>query len=77
MAHSFKCQTVLFGPGSNSNGAVFYIPKIFKIEASPSDGLMSYWWGYPSAELQSVYSTASATHDFYAEKFLIIIYNKN
>ena len=54
------------GPGSNGNEGVLYIPQISKAEASLSDVLMSYpghsWreGSYPSAEMQSVYSTAPA-----------------
>ena len=52
------------GPGSNSNEGVLRIPQSSSItETSPSDCLASYpghsWGGsYPSAEVQSVYSTA-------------------
>ena len=53
------------GPGSNGNERVQHIPQSFKIEASPLNGSMSYPGHslevtYPSAEMQSVYSTAPA-----------------
>ena len=54
-------------PGSNGNEGVLHIPQISKAGAMPSDGLMSYpehlltgGESYPTAEIQSVYSTASA-----------------
>ena len=49
---------------SDSKEGVLRIPKNSKIRASPSDGFVSYTghlpWGlsYPSAEMQSVFSTA-------------------
>ena len=53
-------------PGSNSNEGVFHIPQRSKTRTSPSDAVYchiqdSRWVGesYPSAEMQSVYSTAS------------------
>ena len=52
------------GPGSNGNGGVLRIPQSLSIiETSPSDCLVSYpghslGGSYPSAEVQSVYSTA-------------------
>ena len=54
------------GPGSNSKEEVFHIPQSFRIEALPSDGLMSYLehsvvvvgGSYPSTEIQLAYSTA-------------------
>ena len=69
LVHSLKCRTVLFdlsvittpdqsGPDNNGNEVIFHIPR-----ASPFDSLVSYqeiqWVGgsYPSAEIQSVYST--------------------
>ena len=54
------------GPGSDGNGEVLHISQSASIiEASPSDCLVSYpghslGESYPSAEIQSVYSTASA-----------------
>ena len=53
------------GPGSYGNEVVLYILQISKAGTSPSDGLMSYpgyllVGFYPSADLQSVYSTAPA-----------------
>ena len=53
------------GPGSDGNEGVLHVPQSFSItEASPSDCLMSYPGHslgefYPSAEIQSVYSTAA------------------
>ena len=53
-------------PGSDSKEGVFHIPQSFGISgASPLDCLESYpahslGVSYPSAEMQSVYSTASA-----------------
>ena len=50
------------GPGSNVNEGVLHIPQISKAGASPSDCLELYpdtlWGSSPSAEIQSVYSTA-------------------
>ena len=56
------------GPGSNCNEGVLHISQSSNITgASQSDRLGSYlgqslcvWGGYPSAEVQSVYSTAPA-----------------
>ena len=54
------------GPGSNGNVGVLRIHQSSSIAGtSPSDCLVSYpghsWgWSYPSAEKQSVYSTAPA-----------------
>ena len=55
------------GPGSNGNEGVLRIPQSSSISGtSPSDCFVSYseqlWRGraYPSAEVQSVYSTAPA-----------------
>ena len=55
------------GPGSDSNEGVLRIPQSSNTAGtSPSDCLVSYvghWLGggsYPSAEKQSVYSTAPA-----------------
>ena len=54
------------GPGSDGSERVLRIPQIFSItEALPSDSLVSYpgySWGksYPSAGMQSVYSTVPA-----------------
>ena len=54
------------GPGSNGNEGVFCIPQSSSItRASLSDCLVSYTGHsmvefYPSAEMQSVYSTAPA-----------------
>ena len=61
-------------PRSKGNEGVFYIPYSSRIWASPSDGLMSYPGhsleeSYPSAEMQSAYSTVLANWaDF--EQFL-------
>ena len=57
-------------PRSNSNEGVLHIPQISKAGASPSDGLMSYpsnslGKSYPSAEMQSVYSTVLADWAIY------------
>ena len=56
------------GPGSDSNGGILHIPPNSSItETSPSDCFVSYLrhlqvvvvgGSYPSAEMQSVYSTA-------------------
>ena len=52
------------GPGSDGNEGVFHIPRSSSItEALPSDSLMFY----PSAGMQSMYSTALA--DFAKIKF--------
>ena len=54
------------GPESDGNEGVLHIPQSSSITGtSPSDCLVSYpehsWWGYyPSAEMQSVYSTTPA-----------------
>ena len=53
------------GPKNKVNGGVFYIFQSSRSVASPSDGLVSYpryslAGSYPSAEMQSAYSTASA-----------------
>ena len=56
------------GPESNGNEGILHIPQIFNAGALPSDGLISYsahsyFFGggsYPSAEMQSVYSTVQA-----------------
>ena len=54
------------GPESNGNEGVLRIPQSPSITGtSPWDCLVSYqdtrwWWPYPSAELQSLYSTTSA-----------------
>ncbi len=63
-------QLVLFNPyiepGSNGNEGVLRIPQSSRITVtSPSDCLVSYprhslGVSYPSAEVQSVYSTAPA-----------------
>ena len=51
------------GPGSNGSEGVLHIAQIFKDGALLSDALMSYLGhslgvgSYPSAEMQSVYST--------------------
>ena len=52
-------------PKSNGNKGVFHIPQISKAEALPLDCLKSYpghslGGSYPSAEMQSVYSTTLA-----------------
>ena len=50
--------------GGNGNEGVFYIRQSSQTEALPSDGLISYpghlfgEGSYPSAEMQSAYSTA-------------------
>ena len=51
--------------GSNDNEGVLHFPQISKAGASSSDDLMSYprhllGGGHPTAEMQSVYSTATA-----------------
>ena len=53
------------GPGSNSNEWVLHIPQSSKAGTLPSDDFVSYSGyllvgSYPSAEMHSVYSTASA-----------------
>ena len=54
------------GPGSNGNEGVLHIPQSSSTAGtSPSDCLVSYpghslGGSYPSAEMQSVYSTAPA-----------------
>ena len=55
------------GPGSDGYEEVFHILTSFSITgASPPDGFMSYQdthcgeWPYPSADIQSVYSSALA-----------------
>ena len=54
------------GPGSDGNEGVLRIPQSSSIVGtSPSDCLVLYpghslWGSYPSAEKQSVYSTATA-----------------
>ena len=74
MNHLFECQTVLSyilgattpgqsGPGSNGNETVPHIPQSSKTRALPSVSYLEHSlrkWGefYPSAEMQSVYSTA-------------------
>ena len=51
-------------PGSNGNEGVLHIHLISRTGTSPVDDLVSYsgysigGWSYPSAEMQSVYSTA-------------------
>ena len=68
----------LSGPGSDSNEEVLHIPQSSSIaEASPSDCLESYPGhslreSYPSAVMQSVYSTASA--DWVQERRVSTIY---
>ena len=65
------------GPGSDDNEGVFHIPQSCSITGtSPSDCLVSYpgnsfgcmCVSYPSAEIQSVYSTAPAD---WAKLFLL------
>ena len=62
-------QTVIFHPGGDGNESVLSIPQISSITGgSPSNCLVScpeYSLGgsYPSAEMQSVYSTAPASAD--------------
>ena len=51
-------------PGSHSNDGLLHIPQSSKTGTSPSDCLMSYTGhslvqSYLSAEIQSMYSTAS------------------
>ena len=59
-------------PGSNGNEGILHIPQSFIIGAVPSDALISYpghpfgVGSFPSAEIQSVYSTAPAE---WANKF--------
>ena len=54
------------GPGSNGNKGVLHIPQSSSLSGtSPSDCLVSYLGhslggGYPSAEVQSLYSIAPA-----------------
>ena len=54
------------GPGNNDNKEILYFPLSSRAGASPLDHLMSYTGhslgegSYPSAEMQSVYSTAPA-----------------
>ena len=61
------------GPGSNGNEGVLRIPQSPSITGtSPSDCLVSYLGhslggSYPSAELQSVYSTAPANWATFSE----------
>ena len=53
------------GPERNGQEGVFHIPQSSRTDALPSDGLVSYpgyllgVGSYPSAEMQSVYSTAN------------------
>ena len=53
------------GPRSNVKKGVLHIPESSKTETLPSDWLISYkdtcWGGgaYPTAEMQSVYSTGA------------------
>ena len=63
----------LLPPGSNGNKGVLHIPQIAKTGDSPSDCLLSYSGhtlgkSYPTAEMQSVYSTAPSN---WAEHYLI------
>ena len=60
------------GPGSDGNKGILRIPQSSSIiGTSPSDCLVSYLghslgeWSYPSAEMQSVYSTAQADWDIH------------
>ena len=53
------------GPGSNGYEGVLQIPQSLRTGISPSDAVLSYprlslWVFYPSAEVQSIYSTAPA-----------------
>ena len=55
------------GPGSDGNEGVLCILQSFSITGTSSSdclvsypGLLSEWGSYPSAEVQSVYSTAPA-----------------
>ena len=61
---TIPCQR---GPGSDGNEGVLSIPQSYSITGTlPSYCLVSYpghslvGWSYPSAEMQSVYSTAPA-----------------
>ena len=50
------------GPGSDDHDGVFHIPQISKAGALPSNDLIlhlddSLWGSYPSAEMQSAYSS--------------------
>ncbi len=64
LANHYTTRGALSGHGSNGNEGVLHIPQSFSITgASPSDCLMSYAGHslgefYPSAEMQSVYSSA-------------------
>ena len=56
------------GSGNNDSEGVRHIPQISKVGTSPSDGVTSYQdtrcgGSYLSAEMQSVYSSASADWD--------------
>ena len=63
-------------PASDGNKGVLCIPQTYRLTGtSPSDCLVSYpdtHWGvsYPSAEVQSLYSTASAD---WAIKFKVLV----
>ena len=67
------------GPGSNENKGVLRIPQSSNTAGtSPSDSLVSYpghslAGSYPSAEMQSVYSTAPADWAIYGMKYYLII----
>ena len=67
------------GPGSYGNEVVLHIPQSSSIiGASPSDYLVSYPGhslekeSYPSAEMQSVYSTAPADWDTWTRFFPVL-----
>ena len=53
-------------PGSNGNKEVLYIPQSSSAGASPHPGHSQAWerGSYPSAEMQSVYSTAPTDQAF-------------
>ena len=67
------------GPGSDSTEGVHRIPQSSRITGtSPSDCLVSYTglsfggWSYPSAEVQSVYSTAPVDWEIYIYIYIYI-----
>ena len=57
---SLRVCVSMCGPVSNGNEEVLYVPQSCRTGASPSDALVSYpgHLSYPSAEMQTVYSTA-------------------
>ena len=68
------------GPGSDGNEEVFHIPQSSSITGDlPSVCLVSYLWQslgefYPSAEMQSVYSTAQLIGPHFLMRLGIYIY---